>query len=60
MPLYEYACTRCGGKLEVLRRVGQGAAGLSCPECGSTDLERELSTFASRSGDGCAPGAGFT
>ena len=31
MPLYEYRCTTCGRRFEVLRRVGQGPEGLACP-----------------------------
>lgn len=68
MPLYEYHCTDCGSRFEILRRVGQGAEGLECPACGKTDVEKEYSTFAGAvaggaglgGGGGCAPSGGFT
>jgi putative FmdB family regulatory protein len=63
MPLYEYSCSRCGRRIEILQRVGADASGLECPECGTSSLEREFSTFAScGSGDGaaCAPRGAFT
>ncbi len=67
MPLYEYRCTTCGHRFEVLRRVGQDAAGLACPECGRAEVEKEYSTFAggvagggASGGGGCAPSGRFT
>jgi putative FmdB family regulatory protein len=67
VPLYEYRCATCGSRFEVLRRVGQGAEGLACPECGTTDVEKEFSTFAgsvsgggSLGGGGCSPSSRFT
>jgi putative FmdB family regulatory protein len=43
MPLYDYACRKCGQQFEALVRTGTTPA---CPECQSTDLERLLSGFA--------------
>jgi putative FmdB family regulatory protein len=64
VPLYEYRCATCGTRFEVLRRVGQDATGLVCPECGRPDLEKEYSTFAGAvsggSGGGCASPGRFT
>jgi len=57
VPLYEYRCQRCGERFEVLQRLGAGTAGLACPRCGWTLLEREASAFAST---GCTPRRGFT
>ena len=51
MPLYEYRCHACGHRFEVLQRIGEGAEGLVCPECGERDLEKQFSTFASAGGD---------
>jgi putative FmdB family regulatory protein len=67
MPLYEYRCRECGHRFEVLQRLGQGAEGLTCPQCGAEQLEKQFSTFASAGGAeaggssaaGCGPG-GFT
>ena len=67
MPLYEYHCAGCDSRFEVLQRVGEGSEGLECPSCGTTDVEKEYSTFAGSSGagmslggGGCAPRGGFT
>lgn len=43
MPIYEYACHGCGSEFETLVRNG---AAPDCPSCGSTDLEKKLSVFA--------------
>ncbi len=68
MPLYEYACTDCEHRFEILQRIGEDAEGLTCPKCESDRLEKQFSTFASSS-DGksvsapagaCGGGAGFT
>jgi putative FmdB family regulatory protein len=70
LPLYEYRCAGCGHRFEVLQRVGQGAAGLDCPQCGKDSVEKEFSTFAgavpgsvggaAASGGGCSPRGRFT
>jgi putative FmdB family regulatory protein len=67
VPLYEYRCSSCRGRFEVLQRVGDGANGLVCPHCGADRMEKEYSTFAaaglsagSAPGGGCGPGARFT
>jgi len=66
MPLYEYACTDCGHRFEILQRLGEDAAQLECPLCEAENLEKQFSTFASTS-DGksapagsCGGGSGFT
>jgi putative FmdB family regulatory protein len=63
VPLYEYNCSACRSRFEVLQRVGEGSEGHECPTCGSSEVEKEYSTFAgsvagraSFSGGGCAPG----
>jgi putative FmdB family regulatory protein len=43
MPLFEYRCTGCDKRFELLIR---GGAIPTCPSCGSVALERELSMFA--------------
>lgn len=67
MPLYEYRCAACGHRFEVLQRLGQGASGLACPQCGKGGVEKEFSTFAGSTGGGaaasaagCSPGGRFT
>jgi len=44
MPIYEYSCTDCGERFEVLHRGDGNEA--KCPSCGSTGVSRLLSTFA--------------
>jgi putative FmdB family regulatory protein len=66
VPLYEYRCTTCDSRFEVLRRVGQGSEGLACPACGQDEVEKEFSTFAGSvvggagSGGSCSPSGRFT
>jgi putative FmdB family regulatory protein len=43
MPLYEYTCLKCKHEFETLVRTGDTP---SCPECGSTELEKLLSDVA--------------
>lgn len=68
MPLYEYRCTSCQQTFERLRPVGADASGVSCPSCGSEQVERMVSTFASATAGGSSGsmagchggGGGFT
>ncbi len=43
MPIYEYACSKCGHEFETLVRSDTIP---DCPTCHSTDLEKKLSVFA--------------
>ena len=44
MPIYEYACKKCGHEFEELVRAGEQPP---CPKCGEArKVERKLSTFA--------------
>lgn len=47
MPLYEYQCEQCQHRFEVFQHLGQGADGMRCPKCGSENVKRVWSTFAS-------------
>jgi putative FmdB family regulatory protein len=40
VPIYEYECTSCGERFELLAR---GSATPACPSCDGRDLERLLS-----------------
>jgi putative FmdB family regulatory protein len=46
MPIYEYLCPGCSGKFQKLVRGFSDPAGLSCPRCGSTEVRRAVSRFA--------------
>lgn len=53
MPIYEYACQRCGRRFEKLVRSDTVVA---CPDCGGDDLRKLLSAFAvSTRGGGALP-----
>ena len=41
MPIYEYACSKCGHEFEALVRAGKAPP--PCASCGATELERRLS-----------------
>jgi putative FmdB family regulatory protein len=69
MPLYEFTCTRCGKTFEELVLAGLDAFGVTCPECGSEEIEKLVSRFASagassstggggNGGGACGPGSG--
>lgn len=51
MPIYEYACGRCGHRFEELVS-GSVATLISCPDCGAAETERLLSTFQRTRGGG--------
>lgn len=44
MPLREFSCQKCGHVFEALERTK--AEKISCPSCGSFELKRKLSCFA--------------
>jgi len=50
MPIYEYVCSDCNLKFELLRPLSQAAEAASCPHC-QQSAERVLSTFACFSTD---------
>lgn len=45
MPLYEYSCEECGKEFEVLVRSMANHESPTCPECGSTQTRKALSSF---------------
>ncbi|MBU1042064.1 MAG: zinc ribbon domain-containing protein [Proteobacteria bacterium] len=71
MPIYEYACGKCGKLFEELVFSAADETGVACPACGALEVKRCLSACASviagenggagalASGGGCtAPGPG--
>ena len=46
MPIYEYECQGCHRRLSFLVRSMAHAAALRCPRCGSAELARLMSRFA--------------
>lgn len=47
MPIYEYECQGCHRRVSLLVRTLSGAAAPRCPRCGSAELSRLMSRFAS-------------
>jgi len=48
VPIYEYACSKCGEQFEELLRSFRDEQSLVCPRCGGKQLARRLSVFAPR------------
>jgi putative FmdB family regulatory protein len=47
MPLFEYRCTKCNTKFEVLHKSSIKQEEVICPGCHSTDVKKLLSNFSS-------------
>ncbi len=66
MPLYEFTCKECKQPFEKLVRRTSLVPTVLCPNCGSHDVQKELSIFATKapsssggpdySASACAPG----
>ncbi|HXF81895.1 MAG TPA: zinc ribbon domain-containing protein [bacterium] len=50
MPIYEFLCRVCGRSFEDLVRY-EAIGEVRCPHCGSAELTRKVSRFASRQAD---------
>lgn len=51
MPIFEYKCKKCGKVTEFLENNGAKIS-RKCAGCGSSDLEKQFSTFAPRVKEG--------
>ncbi|HVA01992.1 MAG TPA: zinc ribbon domain-containing protein [Terriglobia bacterium] len=56
MPIFEYACHKCGKVFEKLV-LGKKPEVTKCPHCGSPRTEQQFSSFAT-SGASAKPGGG--
>jgi len=60
MPLFEYKCGKCGHAFEFLARSSEDAP-RKCPQCGSSSIQRQFSTFSARvdsaGGSSCSDGS---
>ena len=54
MPLHDFLCRACGHAFEALV---MGKDQPICPQCGSTELTKQMSTFAGRTGGKGASGS---
>lgn len=54
MPIYEYACKKCGREFEELIRGDEKPV---CPNCGDADVQRQMSVLAAHmaGSDGACP-----
>jgi len=43
MPIYEYICPNCNGRFQKLVQGFSDPAGLACPRCASTAVQRAVS-----------------
>ena len=55
MPIFEYICGECKQPSEILV---QGSQKPACPSCGSRSLEKQLSVFAVKGGNGTSAALG--
>ena len=44
MPIYEYRCDSCGKVVEILQRSHTHKRPPVCPDCGSTEMQRMISS----------------
>lgn len=56
MPLFEFVCSDCGQPFEELVRSSSAVDEVSCPVCGSKEIKKKISTFASK----ISAGGGFS
>lgn len=47
MPIYEYACTECGHKMEALQKMSDDPL-TDCPECSKPALQKQISAAGFR------------
>lgn len=65
MPIYEYRCERCQNEFESFVWSSRDEEAVECPRCGSKDVKKLMSSFASKAslssvlGSGCGTG-GFS
>jgi putative FmdB family regulatory protein len=48
MPIFEFICADCGEPFEELVRSANAADEVTCPNCHSEQVRKQISTFASR------------
>lgn len=48
MPIFEFVCSDCGQPFEELLRSSSAVDEITCPNCHSEQVRKQISTFASR------------
>jgi len=56
MPLFEFTCHHCQAQFEELISSRASEPPVHCPQCGSAEVQKQMSTFASRVGHLTAAG----
>ncbi len=56
MPIYEYHCNECNTDFEQLVFSSSQADNIPCTKCGSTNVERKVSSIASTGASGSSAG----
>ncbi|AQQ08516.1 putative regulatory protein, FmdB family [Sedimentisphaera cyanobacteriorum] len=46
MPMYEYSCEECGKKFQFFQKSMQSEKKQSCPDCGSSNVRKLISSFS--------------
>jgi putative FmdB family regulatory protein len=46
MPLFEYKCSKCSSRFEILHKSINNIENVECPECHSTEIKKLLSSFS--------------
>ncbi|MGD8538623.1 MAG: zinc ribbon domain-containing protein [Candidatus Aminicenantes bacterium] len=55
MPIYSYRCNKCQNEFDLLVGVTSDKAELKCSKCGSTKIEKKMSSFSCRMGLSTTP-----
>lgn len=48
MPIFEFVCQECGTSFEELLRSSSAVGDVICPDCESTQVIKQISSFASK------------
>jgi putative FmdB family regulatory protein len=57
MPIFEFTCNQCGRPFEELVRSASATNEVICPSCGSQQVMKKVSTFASKISGGSSFGS---
>jgi putative FmdB family regulatory protein len=55
MPIYEYSCKKCNDLFSLFLSINAGGKDIKCPKCGSSDVQKKISSFSC-----CSVGGGST
>jgi len=45
MPVFEYKCSSCNSKFEILHKSSESKGNIICPECNSKEIKKLFSSF---------------